>query len=64
MWAAFTWLKLTIVNVVIVGICWLTFGDNPGFVLVIVFAVIAEACLIRQLGKEWRLEASLRWWWS
>ena len=64
-WALRTWLKLTVLLVLIVGGCWLHFGTTSGWFWVIVgLAVVAEYYVVRQLGREWSWEARATWWWS
>jgi hypothetical protein len=63
-WAAATWLKLTVLNALAVGVCWLLFGGTGGYVFVVIAAVLAEVYLTRQLVREWNFEAGLRWWWN
>jgi membrane protein YdbS with pleckstrin-like domain len=64
-WAAMTWLKLTALLAVAVGVCWLVFGaGSGGFVLAVIVDAVVELYLTRQLAREWAYEATMRWWWS
>jgi hypothetical protein len=64
-WALTTWLKVTVVLVVLVGLAWLVWGVHSGqFVLAAIGAVLLEGYTIRQLCREWAYEARSSWWWS
>jgi membrane protein YdbS with pleckstrin-like domain len=64
-WAVVTWLRTTALLALAVGACWLFFGVGSGqFTLAVIAAAVAELYAVRQLGREWAHEASLRWWWS
>ena len=64
-WALATWLKVTVVLGVLVGVAWLTWGGPSGqFLLAALGAVLAEAYTVRQLCREWADEARHSWWWT
>ena len=64
-WAVVTWLKLTALLVGIVAGAWLWLGTGSGWFWVITAAAVGAECyIVRQLGREWGLEARLRWWWA
>lgn len=64
-WALITWLKFTVLFALIVGVVWLALGSGSGwFWTAAVAAVGTDLFLARQLSREWRWEASMRWWWT
>jgi hypothetical protein len=64
-WAFITWLKLTALLAVGVGVCWLMLGTGSGwFWLGVTAAVLTDLWVARQLSREWAHEASYRWWWT
>lgn len=64
-WVIVTWLKTTLALAVITGAAWLLLGSNSGwFWLITAGAVSADLFIARQLSREWRHEAGLRWWWT
>ncbi|WP_219414867.1 hypothetical protein [Pseudonocardia nigra] len=64
-WAVLTWLKLTALLALAVGVCWLTLGTDSGwFWIAAAAAVVLDLYIARQLAREWGYEASLRWWWT
>lgn len=64
-WAALTWLKTTLLLAVVVGGAWLALGTGSGwFWTITLAAAVIDVFMTRQLTREWRHEASLRWWWT
>jgi hypothetical protein len=64
-WAVVTWLKLTVLLAVAVGVCWLVLGPGSGwFWAALAAAAITDLYIARQLTREWGNEASIRWWWT
>ena len=64
-WALATWLKLTAVLAVLIGVCWLVWGGESGqFLLAVIGAGVLEVYGVRQLIREWKDEARSSWWWS
>jgi len=63
-WALLTWLKITILLGIAVGIAWLVLGSESGWFWIITgSAALLDLFLARQLVREWGHEASYRWWW-
>lgn len=64
-WAALTWLKLTVALVLVVAGCWWWFGTGSGQLAVaVIVAALAELHLTRALAREWATEAGMHWWWT
>ncbi len=64
-WAFVTWVRITVLLGVGVGVVWLVSGVGTGpFVVVCAVAVLAEVYLVRQLHREWTYRARSSWWWS
>jgi len=64
-WAAATWLKSTLLLGLLVAATWLTLGTGSGwFWTITAIAGATDVFIARQLSREWRYEASLRWWWT
>lgn len=64
-WAFATWLKATLFLALLVAGSWLALGTDSGwFWAITATAVCMDAFIARQLSREWRYEASLRWWWT
>jgi hypothetical protein len=64
-WALGTWVKVTALLAVLLGICWLWLGSGSGgFVLAVLAAVLIEIHLTRALLRELGTEAGMHWWWT
>lgn len=62
-WAFATWAKLTILLVIVVGVCWWQL-DTGTFALACVAAGLVELWMISALAGEWVSEARSSWWWT
>jgi hypothetical protein len=63
-WALWTWLKVTFLLGVAIGVAALVWGAGSGqFTLAVIGAVLIELLTVRGLCREWAFDARSRWWW-
>jgi membrane protein YdbS with pleckstrin-like domain len=64
-WVIGMWLRITLALAVVTGVAWLVWGSESGWFWAVTAAAVAvELFITRQLSREWRYEAELRWWWT
>lgn len=64
-WAIVTWLKITLLLAVGVGVAWLALPAGSGwFWVALLGAGAAELFTTRQLTREWVDRARWSWWWA
>lgn len=63
-WVVRTWLKVTLLLGVLLGVAALVWGvGTKQFVVAVIVAVVVELVAIRGLCREWAFDARGRWWW-
>jgi len=63
-WCLRTWLKVTLVLAVLIGVAAAVWGvGTRPFIVAVVAAVVLELLTIRGLLREWAFDARGRWWW-